>query len=84
MKDDFFKTVEEFKETQPARKLIACALKELRPTKNDWFASFISVVFSILFSIWSVSSNFPLSNCSNLCYMDWVFNRYCQHIISNL
>lgn len=67
MKDDFFKTVEEFKETQPARKLIACALKELRPTKNDWFASFISVAFSVLFSIWIGFSIDTVSTLSTIC-----------------
>ena len=67
MKDDFFKTVEEFKETQPDRKLIACALKELRPTKNDWFASFISVVFIILFSIWIGFSIDTVSTLSAIC-----------------
>lgn len=67
MKDNFFKTVEEFKETQPARKLIVCALKELRPTKNDWFASFISVVFSVLFSIWIGFSIDTVSTLSAIC-----------------
>lgn len=51
MKDDFFRTVEEFRDTQPAHRLIFGALKELVPTKNDWFAFFVSAIVGAIIAI---------------------------------
>ncbi len=44
MQNDFFRTVEEFRETQPARKLISTALKELVPASNNWVGFAISFI----------------------------------------
>ncbi|WP_294852256.1 hypothetical protein [uncultured Oscillibacter sp.] len=44
MQNDFFRTVDEFRETQPARKLISNALKELIPARNNWVGFVISLI----------------------------------------
>lgn len=51
MKNDFFKTVEEFKETQPAKILIISALKEIFPSSKNWFSTVVSVILAAVVAI---------------------------------
>jgi len=55
MKDYYFGTIEEFKTTQPARKLMVSAIKEVFPSKNSWFGFSLSI---ILGSITAISIGF--------------------------
>lgn len=48
MADNYFSTIEEFKETQPAKKLMFSAIKEVLPNKNNWFGFAISVFLGII------------------------------------
>lgn len=49
--NSYFNTIDEFKETNPAHKLIKEALKELLPTKGNRSAFFLSLFFGIVLSI---------------------------------
>ncbi|MEG1564554.1 MAG: hypothetical protein RR365_12640 [Bacteroides sp.] len=51
MKDIYFTTVNEFKKTQPAQKLIIEALKEILPIKGNYTAFVISLVVAFVFAI---------------------------------
>lgn len=57
MKNKYFSTVDEFKMTQPAHKLIAHALKELRPSRGSRFAVCISFILGFSFALWVGLSN---------------------------
>lgn len=43
MKDNYFSTIEEFRTTQPAKKLILLAVKEIFPNKDNLFGFVLSV-----------------------------------------
>lgn len=51
MKDSYFNTIKEFRETQPARKLILCALKEIMPTKGNRTGFVLSFIVAVGFAI---------------------------------
>lgn len=51
MKDDYFNTIEEFKITQPAKKLMLSAFKEIFPNKNNWFGFTLSIFFGVIVAI---------------------------------
>ena len=51
MDDRYFKTIKEFQETKPARKLITLAVKELFPAKGNWFGFVLSLVIAIIFAL---------------------------------
>ncbi|MPM40459.1 hypothetical protein SDC9_87103 [bioreactor metagenome] len=50
MKSDYFSTIEEFREFQPARVLILCSLKEILPTKGNRFGFIISIILAAGFA----------------------------------
>lgn len=51
MKNTYFNTIEDFKETQPAKKLISFAIKEIQPNKKNWFGFVLSVFLGTLVAI---------------------------------
>lgn len=51
MQKDFFHTIQEFKTTEPAQKLILSALKEIIPTEGNRFAFLISLALGIFVSL---------------------------------
>lgn len=57
LKNNYFSTIEEFKETQPARVLMVSALKEIMPSKGNLFGFVLSIVLALLFSIIIGKSN---------------------------
>lgn len=50
MKEEYFTTVEEFKSTQPASKLIKNAFKEITPNAKNMVGFLLSVILGILFA----------------------------------
>ncbi|MCR4962871.1 MAG: hypothetical protein K6B40_03190 [Firmicutes bacterium] len=46
MKNVFFKTVEEFRETQSAKLLIITALREIVPSSQNWFSALLSIILA--------------------------------------
>lgn len=51
MKDNYFSTIEEFKTTLPAKKLMGLAIKELFPNKNNWFGFVLSAFLGTVVAI---------------------------------
>lgn len=51
LKHDYFKTAQEFVERRPARALIAKAMKELLPDKQNYFGFVLSVILSVTFAL---------------------------------
>lgn len=51
MKDNYFSTIEEFKTTLPAKKLMGLAIKELFQNKNNWFGFVLSAFLGTVVAI---------------------------------
>lgn len=51
MSNSYFKTIEEFRETQPARKLIIHAIKEILPNKANWVGFILSLLAAVIIAI---------------------------------
>lgn len=51
MKDSYFNAIKEFRETQPAHKLLLCSLKEIMPTKGNRIGFALSFIVAVGFAI---------------------------------
>lgn len=67
MKNDFFHAIQEFRTTEPAKKLMLSALKEIIPTKGNRFAFIISLLLGIFVSLSVGFANETVELLSQIC-----------------
>lgn len=72
MKDNYFSTIEEFKTTLPAKKLMGLAIKELFQNKNNWFGFVLS---AFLGTVVVYYHRLLSRNCSSACWCAEYINR---------
>lgn len=51
MREEYVRTIEEFQKTQPAKKLMVRALKEISPDRDNWVGWFISVALGAVIAV---------------------------------
>lgn len=67
MQNDFFRTIQEFKVTEPAKKLMLSALKEIIPTKGNRFAFVVSLSLGTFVSLSVGFANETIELLSQIC-----------------